>query len=139
MKKKNFLKSLWSSDGEVSTKRIISLVGFILLCIAFTINIFREVKLKEYIWDGMLWVVLGGLGLTVADKFNYKNRNNRNNRDNDNYDGGTNPYVDNNTNINTINPPISFPAAQQPNVIVTPPPAPNTLPDSNDQNNLDGQ
>lgn len=75
-KKKSFVNKLWSTDGDVSMKRFVSLVGFTLMAIAFTINIFKEVKLKEFIWDGMLWVVLGGLGLTVAEKFNYKNKTN---------------------------------------------------------------
>lgn len=84
--KKKFISSLWSVDGEVSSKRFVSLVGFTLMCIAFIINIFVEIKLKEFIWEGMLWVVLGCLGLTVADKFNYKGKNNNNHT---NFDNGT--------------------------------------------------
>lgn len=75
-KEKSFINKLWSTDGDVSSKRFVSLIGFTLLAIAFAINIFKEVKLKEFIWDGMLWVVLGGLGLTVAEKFNYKSKAN---------------------------------------------------------------
>jgi len=84
-KKKGFFYSLLNQDGDASMKRFVSLVGFILMCIAFCISIFTEVKIKDFIWDGMLWVVLGGLGLTVAEKFNYRGRNSRTTLDNAGY------------------------------------------------------
>lgn len=78
IKKRNFLQHLLTDSSDVSSKRFISLVGFALLAIAFTINIFRDISMKDFVWDGMLWIVLGGLGLTVAEKFGYSKRFKRN-------------------------------------------------------------
>jgi len=74
MKKKvvSFWRSLVTAEGEISIKRFASLIGFFLICITFCINIFVDIRLKDFIWDGMLWIVLGGMSLTVAEKFNYR-------------------------------------------------------------------
>lgn len=69
MSKKGFFSKLWALDDDVSSKRVVALVGFFLLCVGFVMSLFIEVKIKEFIWDGMLWIVLGGLGLTVVEKF----------------------------------------------------------------------
>ena len=63
-------------DGGTSSKRLITLVAFGLLSIAFLCNIFLEIKLEEFVWDGMLYLVLGGLGFTTLEKFSVsKDRN----------------------------------------------------------------
>ena len=66
----HFWKRLMSDvDGGTSSKRFITLCAFGLLSIAFLCNIFLEIKLEEFVWDGMLYLVLGGLGFTTLEKF----------------------------------------------------------------------
>ena len=48
------------------------MVAFVLLSIAFLANIFWEIKLQEFIFDGMMYLVCVGLGVTVAEKFSKK-------------------------------------------------------------------
>ena len=56
-------------DGQTSSKRFITLVAFALLAIAFVCNIFFEIPLQEFVFDGMMYLVCVGLGVTVAEKF----------------------------------------------------------------------
>jgi hypothetical protein len=56
-------------DGGTSSKRFVTLIAFGLLAIAFLCNIFLNVKLEKFIWEGMLYLVLGGLGFTSLEKF----------------------------------------------------------------------
>lgn len=73
---KNFFKSLFSDiDNQVSSKRFITVFAFLLLGVAFLLDIFIDVQLKQYIWDGILYIVLMGLGVTTAEKFTNKNKN----------------------------------------------------------------
>jgi len=73
----NFFKNLLSDvDGSHSSKRFVTLCAFALLAVAFISNIFFHIKLEEYIWDGMLYLVMGGLGFTTLEKFSIsKDRN----------------------------------------------------------------
>jgi hypothetical protein len=70
--KKNFLMKMISDKDDVSSKRVVAIVAFLLMCVAFILNMFLDLKMKEFIWDGMLWLTLGGLGLTVVEKFSNK-------------------------------------------------------------------
>jgi len=59
-------------DGQTSSKRVITVTAFILLAIAFLCNIFLEIKLQEFVFDGMMYLVCVGLGVTCAEKFSRK-------------------------------------------------------------------
>lgn len=67
---KTFFNSILSDvDGQQSSKRFITLIAFALLAIAFTANIFFEIPLQEFVFNGMMYLVCVGLGVTVAEKF----------------------------------------------------------------------
>ena len=67
---RNFFKSILSDvDGQQSSKRFITLIAFALLATAFTANIFFEIPLQEFVFDGMMYLVCVGLGVTCAEKF----------------------------------------------------------------------
>ena len=71
---KDFLAKLLSDvDGQTSSKRFITLIAFLLLSTAFVCNIFWEIPLQEFVFDGMMYLVCVGLGVTVAEKFKPKN------------------------------------------------------------------
>ncbi len=71
---KDFLAKLLSDvDGQTSSKRFITLIAFLLLSTAFVCNIFFEIPLQEFVFDGMMYLVCVGLGVTVAEKFKPKN------------------------------------------------------------------
>lgn len=67
---KSFFNSVLSDvDGQKSSKRLITLVAFSLLAIAFMANIFFEIPLQEFVFNGMMYLVCVGLGVTCAEKF----------------------------------------------------------------------
>ena len=67
-----FQRLLSDVDGQTSSKRFITLIAFTLLSIAFIVNIFFEIPLQEFIFDGMMYLVCVGLGVTCAEKFSKK-------------------------------------------------------------------
>ena len=67
-----FKEILGDNEGKASSKRLITMIAFVLLSIAFLANIFWEIKLQEFIFDGMMYLVCVGLGVTVAEKFSKK-------------------------------------------------------------------
>jgi hypothetical protein len=68
--KQFFIKMLSSTDnGDVSSKRVITFSAFVLVSIAFISNIFFELPLKEFVYDGMLYLVAAGLGFTALERF----------------------------------------------------------------------
>ena len=71
--KEKFEDMLTSPSGDVSSKRVITFVGFILCSIAFIANIFFDIPLKDYVWDGMLTLVGAGLGFVTIERFAKKN------------------------------------------------------------------
>ena len=50
-----FQRLLSDVDGQTSSKRFITLIAFTLLSIAFIANIFFEIPLQEFIFDGMMY------------------------------------------------------------------------------------
>jgi hypothetical protein len=72
---KNFLKLLVSSNDGVSSKRVIALVAFILMAISYAYAIITHTKIPEYMWEGFLFIVLGGYFSTVLEKFCRKGNN----------------------------------------------------------------
>ena len=70
---KNFLNQmLKDTDGNVSSKRVITIIAFILMATGFIVNVFMDVPIKEFIWDGMLYLVAAGLGFSTIEHFSKK-------------------------------------------------------------------
>lgn len=67
--KKFLLSLLGDVDGQKSSKRFITLISFLMMCIAFISNIFMDIPLQEFVWDGMMYIVAAGLGFTTLEKF----------------------------------------------------------------------
>lgn len=72
---KNFFQTMLSgnADGDgVSSKRVITFSAFILCAIAFVCNIFFDIPIKDYVFNGMLYLVGAGLGFTTLERFSKK-------------------------------------------------------------------
>ena len=67
--KKFFCSLIADVDGHASSKRMITLMAFVCLMIAFLANIFAELPLQEFVYDGMLYLTASGLGFSTLEKF----------------------------------------------------------------------
>lgn len=66
-----FLKSLLQDgeDGTWSSKRVITFLAFVFFSFAFFANLLYGKKVDDTMLEGMMYIVLGGLGVTVTEKF----------------------------------------------------------------------
>jgi len=71
-----WLRSVFSNEGDASSKRVASILA-LLVCINLSyIGTFTDYKTPEYMFDGLLILAGGGLGLTVIESiFDKKNSN----------------------------------------------------------------
>lgn len=60
-----------SSDG-ISSKRVVTFLAFVFCSIAFFANIFWGYQVDPHLYDGMMYIAIAGLGVTVAERFAHK-------------------------------------------------------------------
>ena len=65
-----------SHDSTWSSKRIITLLAFILVAISFMYDQFSIYKANEKLFDSVIYLVIAGLGFTASEKFAKKENNN---------------------------------------------------------------
>ena len=71
-----WLKSIFSNDKDASSKRVASILA-LLVCINLSyIGTFTDYKTPEYMFDGLLILAGGGLGLTVIESIFTKKKSN---------------------------------------------------------------
>ena len=56
-------------DGSVSSKRVVTFLAFLLCSVGFVANMFWGFKIDEFIYNSMMYIVVGGLGFTGLEKF----------------------------------------------------------------------
>ena len=73
----NFINKMLTGEGEgnPSSKRVITLLAFLLLATGFLAELFFEKKVNPQTFDVMMYIVLGGLGFTASEKFVKKTEN----------------------------------------------------------------
>ena len=69
---KKFFINCVSSDGKVSSKRLVTLVAFIMMATGFISNLYWDFTIEPEIYDSMKWIVIGGLGFTATEQFSTK-------------------------------------------------------------------
>ena len=57
------------TDDLLSTKRVITVVAFLLCGIAFMVDLFTQYKVTTALFDSMMYIVIAGLGFTASEKF----------------------------------------------------------------------
>ena len=74
-----FFKSMLK-DGEDDTwssKRVITFLAFVFCSIAFFANLFFNMDVKDYMFEGMMVIAIAGLGVTVTERFATKYTSNK--------------------------------------------------------------
>lgn len=56
-------------NDTVSSKRVITLIATLLVMMAFVANLFFGLTVEQFMFDGMMFIVLGGFGSTAMEKF----------------------------------------------------------------------
>lgn len=70
---KNYLKQMMrDTEGNFSSKRFITVGAFLLLSVAFLVDVFIDIDLPEYVWDDMMYIVILGVGFTASERFSTK-------------------------------------------------------------------
>lgn len=69
-----WLNKLLSSGttGIVSSKRVVTILAFILCAVGFITELYTGNKVSEHTLDSMMYVVIAGLGFTASEKFSKK-------------------------------------------------------------------
>jgi hypothetical protein len=75
----NFLRSMLSDghNGTVSSKRVITLLAFILCAYGFVADI-HGYKVTPTLFDSLIYLVIAGLGFTASEKFAKKDNDKSN-------------------------------------------------------------
>ena len=65
------IKSMLSDghNGSISSKRVVTILAFVLCATGFIANLFWGFKIDQFIYDSMMFIVIGGLGFTGLEKF----------------------------------------------------------------------
>ena len=75
-----WLKSIFSNESDASSKRVASILALVVCINLSYIGTFTEYKTPEFMFDGLLILAGGGLGLTVIESiFDKKKTNDKSN------------------------------------------------------------
>lgn len=69
----NWLNKLLADNvGNVSSKRVVTLLAFLLCAVGFLTELYTDKKVSEHTLDSMMYIVVAGLGFTASEKFTKK-------------------------------------------------------------------
>jgi hypothetical protein len=67
---KNYLHQLLSDpNGIPSSKRMISILCVFLMALGYIANLFWDYTVDEFMFNAIMYIVIGGLGFTVTEAF----------------------------------------------------------------------
>lgn len=72
----NFLTKMLCGEGEnnPSSKRTITFIAFLLIAVGYIAEMFFEKRVNPQTFETLMYIVLGGLGFTTAEKFTNKEK-----------------------------------------------------------------
>lgn len=70
-----FGEAIKNDEGQTSMRRIVTFTTMLVMYGVVVVDMFTDYRVSEHIFDGLLFVVLGGLGSIASEKFlNRKNK-----------------------------------------------------------------
>ena len=77
---KNYVKAMMAdANGCPSSKRLILIICTLLMSIGYIANLFWDQTVEEFMFNAIMFVVIGGMGITGVEKFASKNPTDENN------------------------------------------------------------
>ena len=66
----NIIRGMLSdgTDENLSSKRVVTFLAFLLCGIAFIANLFWGFKIDTFMFEGMMYIAIAGLGVTASEK-----------------------------------------------------------------------
>ena len=64
-----YIKDMMSDGGNHSTNRWVAVVSTLLIAIGYIANLFWDFTIEEFIFNGVMYIVIGTLGITGVEKF----------------------------------------------------------------------
>ena len=65
----SYLQDMMSENGNPSSKRWVAVVATLLIVIGYIANLFWDYTIEEFIFNGVMYIVIGTLGITGVEKF----------------------------------------------------------------------
>lgn len=70
MSRVNIFREIFiGSTGEISSKRVMMFLSFLIMIIMAIFSTIYEMKVEQFIFDGFLYIVVGGLFSVASEKF----------------------------------------------------------------------
>ena len=66
---KKFFKSLLTANGEISSKRSIGISASLTIIFASIVDLFSNYTITDYVFEGLVWLAIAGLGFIASEKF----------------------------------------------------------------------
>jgi hypothetical protein len=67
--KKRSSEIICDVDGNVSSKRVITFIVLVAVMTSWASDLFFKMETKEFIFEGLMIIILTGLGASTAEKF----------------------------------------------------------------------
>ena len=61
------------TDDGISSKRAVTIIAFLLCSTGFIADLFWDYEVNANVYEGMMYIVIAGLGFTASEKFAKKN------------------------------------------------------------------
>lgn len=62
------------TDDGISSKRVVTIVAFLLCAVGFIGDLIWDYKVDENVFESMMYIVIAGLGFTASEKFAKKDQ-----------------------------------------------------------------
>jgi len=63
------IKEMLSDGNTLSSKRVIAFLTFLVIAVSYFVDQFTEFKITKDLFDSLMWIVIGGMGITGVEKF----------------------------------------------------------------------
>lgn len=74
---KKFLLKAFSAKSDVSSKRFIAFLAFIMMAIGFLSNLYFGFKVEQHMFKSMEFIVEIGMGVILLERFGKNNQDNK--------------------------------------------------------------